>query len=127
MGKVRAQNIFPYFKWIEPHRSESNSYTFSFPTEMSKDSPIHGGSSMREVHSISDGIVEVFGVVSSFHIAQLQVGLSKPVRLGQARRVKLRLHGTLPVQADGEPWMQSPCDISIGHCGQATMLRNVSE
>ncbi|XP_062550103.1 diacylglycerol kinase epsilon [Armigeres subalbatus] len=96
--------------------------------EMSKDSPTHGGGSdMREVHSISDGILEVFGVVSSFHIAQLQVGLSRPVRLGQARRVKFKLHGTLPVQADGEPWMQTPCDISIGHCGQATMLRNVTQ
>lgn len=93
---------------------------------MSRDSPTHGGS-MREAHSISDGILEVFGVVSSFHIAQLQVGLSKPVRLGQARSVRIKMKGTLPVQADGEPWMQTPCDISINHCGQATMLRNVSQ
>lgn len=111
---------------VPPNHLKNLNLMFSpNPTEMSKDSPTHGGSSMREVHSISDGIVEVFGVVSSFHIAQLQVGLSRPVRLGQARRVRIRLHGTLPVQADGEPWMQAPCDINIGHCGQATMLRNV--
>ncbi|XP_055533315.1 diacylglycerol kinase epsilon [Wyeomyia smithii] len=94
--------------------------------EMSRDSPTHGGI-MREMHSISDGILEVFGVVSSFHIAQLQVGISKPVRLGQARSVRLQLHSTLPVQADGEPWMQAPCDININHCGQVTMLRNVRQ
>uniref|UniRef100_A0A1Q3FDA3 Diacylglycerol kinase n=1 Tax=Culex tarsalis TaxID=7177 RepID=A0A1Q3FDA3_CULTA len=94
--------------------------------EMSKDSPTHGVNAMREAHSISDGILEVFGVVSSFHIAQLQVGLSKPVRLGQARSVKFRINSTVPVQADGEPWMQGACDIKINHCGQATMLQNES-
>lgn len=41
-------------------------------------------------HSTSDGILEVLGIVSSFHIAQLQVGLSKPVRLGQAKSVKVK-------------------------------------
>lgn len=41
------------------------------------------------VNSISDGILEVFGIVSSFHIAQLQVGISKPVRIGQAKHVKV--------------------------------------
>uniref|UniRef100_A0AAG5DBT8 Diacylglycerol kinase n=1 Tax=Anopheles atroparvus TaxID=41427 RepID=A0AAG5DBT8_ANOAO len=91
--------------------------------EMSKNSPTH--SIMKEIHSISDGILEVFGVVSSFHIAQLQVGLSKPVRLGQAKSVRIVLKRTLPMQADGEPWMQSPCDINIQHYGQATMLKNV--
>ncbi|XP_055628581.1 diacylglycerol kinase epsilon [Toxorhynchites rutilus septentrionalis] len=94
--------------------------------EMSKDSPSHGGV-MRETHSISDGILEVFGVVSSFHIAQLQVGMSKPVRLGQARSVRMTVRSTVPVQADGEPWMQSPCDITVKHCGQVTMLKNQSD
>jgi diacylglycerol kinase (ATP) len=42
-------------------------------------------------HSISDGILEVFGIVSSFHIAQLQIGLSTPLRLGQAKEVKVSI------------------------------------
>lgn len=41
-------------------------------------------------HSTSDGILEVLGIVSSFHIAQLQVGLNKPIRLGQAKVVKVK-------------------------------------
>jgi diacylglycerol kinase (ATP) len=38
---------------------------------------------------IDDGYVEVFGIYSSFHIAQMQVGLADPFRIGQARRVKV--------------------------------------
>ena len=34
-------------------------------------------------------MVEVFGIYSSFHIAQMQVGLADPFRIGQARRVKV--------------------------------------
>ncbi len=41
---------------------------------------------------IDDGLVEVFGIYSSFHIAQMQVGLADPFRIGQARRVKVKLN-----------------------------------
>lgn len=42
------------------------------------------------LHSTSDGLAEVFGVSSSFHIAQLQVGLTKPIKLGRAKEVRVR-------------------------------------
>lgn len=42
-------------------------------------------------HSTCDGILEVLGIVSSFHIAQLQVGLNKPIRFGQAKVVRVRV------------------------------------
>ncbi|CAL1293811.1 unnamed protein product [Larinioides sclopetarius] len=71
-----------------------------------------------------DGMLEVIGIYSSFHIAQLQIGMSEPVRLGQARNVKLKLLERLPVQIDGEPWEQSPAEMSISFHGQATMLCN---
>lgn len=41
--------------------------------------------------STSDGVLEVLGIESSFHIAQLQVGLNQPIRLGQAKSVKVIL------------------------------------
>lgn len=53
--------------------------------EMTKES----NKSFAELHSTSDGLVEVFGVSSSFHIAQLQVGLTKPINLGRAKEVKV--------------------------------------
>lgn len=77
-------------------------------------------------HSTSDGILEVLGIVSSFHIAQLQVGLNKPIRLGQAKVVKMIIKQTCPVQADGEPWIQIPAEINITLKGQAKMLKCAS-
>lgn len=48
--------------------------------------------SFAEAHSTSDKLVEVFGVSSSFHIAQLQVGLNKPLVMqpGRAAEVKVK-------------------------------------
>ncbi|GIY63555.1 diacylglycerol kinase epsilon [Caerostris darwini] len=71
-----------------------------------------------------DGLLEVMGVYSSFHIAQLQIGMSEPVRLGQARSVKLKLLDRVPIQIDGEPWEQSPAEVTISFHGQATFLCN---
>ena len=65
--------------------------------------------------SFSDKKLEVFCVYSSFHIAQMQVGLSEPHRVGQAREVKIKLTGSVPMQIDGEPWEQHPSDISLQH------------
>lgn len=39
------------------------------------------------MQSINDGKLEVCALYSSFHIAQLQVGMSQPHRLGQAKTV----------------------------------------
>lgn len=39
---------------------------------------------------MNDGRLEVVAISSSFHIAQLQVGLSQPHRLGQASDIKVR-------------------------------------
>lgn len=80
-------------------------------------------SESEDLHSMSDGMLEVLGVVSSFHIAQMQCGIRKPLRLGQAKEIRVKLLANCPVQADGEPWLQTPCEIKISAKGQAKMLR----
>lgn len=50
-----------------------------------------GDNNERLTQSYHDGILEVVGIYSSFHIAQLQVGLSRPVRLGQAKVVEVNM------------------------------------
>lgn len=73
--------------------------------------------------SFSDGVIEVLGIVSSFHMAQLQIGLNKPIRLGQCRKLRIVLKESLPVQADGEPWIQHPCQINVSLDGKAVVLK----
>ena len=51
----------------------------------------------------------------SFHIAQMQVGLSEPFRVGQAHKVEIILRGSAPMQTDGEPWEQHPATITVDH------------
>lgn len=85
--------------------------------DLSKGEPDH------VISSPSDGYLDVYGIVSSFHIAQLQVGLSKPIRLGRARTVKIKLYDTAPVQADGEPWQQVPCEMTLHRVQQANVLQ----
>ncbi|XP_069964961.1 diacylglycerol kinase epsilon [Bactrocera oleae] len=74
-------------------------------------------------NSISDGMLEVFGLVSSFHMAQLQCGISKPVRIGQAKQIRIVIKSTCPMQSDGEPWMQTPADIRLQSRSQVRMLK----
>lgn len=48
----------------------------------------------KGTQSCSDGFLEVLGIYSSFHMAQLQVGLSSPHVIGQARNVEVKAKKT---------------------------------
>lgn len=45
----------------------------------------------KRYQSYNDGILEVFGINSSFHMAQLQVGLSAPKAFGQAKVIEVSI------------------------------------
>ncbi|KAF6200518.1 hypothetical protein GE061_004961 [Apolygus lucorum] len=72
--------------------------------------------------SMSDSKIEVVGISSSFHVARLQLGLSQPHRFGQASHVKIILKAVAPVQVDGEPWLQVPCEFDVRATDQAFVL-----
>lgn len=75
-----------------------------------------------------DGLLDVVAVYGTLHLGQMQVGLSKAVRLCQAKSISFRLKETLPMQIDGEPWLQPPTDVEITFQQQAFMLsRTVQE
>ena len=61
---------------------------------------------------------------SSFHIAQMQVGLGEPHRVGQAREVRLVLGDSVPMQIDGEPWEQHPAEITLTHHNQVSRTKD---
>jgi len=53
-----------------------------------------------------DGVIEIVAVSGALHLGQLNVRMSTPVRIAQARDVSIELKRKLPVQVDGEPWLQ---------------------
>ncbi|KAG1709048.1 hypothetical protein DVH05_022679 [Phytophthora capsici] len=74
-----------------------------------------------------DGLLDVVAVYGTLHLGQMQVGLSKAVRLCQAKSVGVTLKETLPVQIDGEPWLQTPSEMEVSFLQQAFMLSRTVE
>ncbi|KAK9855135.1 hypothetical protein WJX84_000838 [Apatococcus fuscideae] len=77
--------------------------------------------------SHADGLLEVVGVYGSWHLGRLQVGLSRAVRLCQCSTATVTLSKELPIQVDGEPWMQAPAKMDITCRGHAFMLRRIGQ
>ncbi|GLC33320.1 hypothetical protein PLESTB_000346100 [Pleodorina starrii] len=75
--------------------------------------------------SISDGVLEVVVVYGAVHLGQLQVGLARATRLCQCRTAVITTRQALPMQVDGEPWMQSPAQLSVSLKGSALLLRRL--
>ncbi|CAD6188834.1 unnamed protein product [Caenorhabditis auriculariae] len=72
-----------------------------------------------------DGMFEVFAVTSSFHIAQMQVGLASPISIGQAKTAKIVLKGNIPfpMQSDGEAWLQNAAVVTVSKKCSTPMLK----
>ncbi|XP_028271709.1 diacylglycerol kinase theta [Parambassis ranga] len=74
--------------------------------------------------SIDDGLLEVVGVTGVVHMGQVQSGLRSGIRIAQGNYIRLTVSRPIPVQVDGEPWIQPPGHIIISAAGpKVRMLR----
>ncbi|XP_065722536.2 diacylglycerol kinase theta isoform X4 [Drosophila suzukii] len=71
-----------------------------------------------------DGMLEVVGVTGVVHLGQIQSGIRTAMRIAQGGHIKIHLNTDMPVQVDGEPWIQSPGDVVVLKSAlKATMLK----
>src|SRR3990167_10279723 len=61
--------------------------------------------------------------------ANVSINLASAIRLAQGSHIKIKFikNQNLHVQVDGEPWLQPPCEIEIGHLNQVNMLKAANE
>ncbi|KAK2179943.1 hypothetical protein NP493_466g05012 [Ridgeia piscesae] len=71
-----------------------------------------------------DGMLEIIAVTGVVHLGQIQSGLRGAIRIAQGGHMRIHLLTDLPVQVDGEPWIQPAGQVVVLRSAlKATMLK----
>ena len=60
-----------------------------------------------------DGNLEVVGLTGVVHLGQIQSGLRSAIRIAQGGHIRIKLNSDIPIQVDGEPWIQTPGEVVV--------------
>ncbi|KAG1677798.1 hypothetical protein FOA52_008562 [Chlamydomonas sp. UWO 241] len=75
--------------------------------------------------ALHDGLLEIVAIGGVLHMGRLAVGLSRGQRLCQCSCVSITTLEMLPIQVDGEPWMQPPATLTLGARSKALVLKRL--
>eukprot|EP01102_Stenamoeba_stenopodia_P015994 TRINITY_DN552_c0_g3_i4.p1 TRINITY_DN552_c0_g3~~TRINITY_DN552_c0_g3_i4.p1 ORF type:complete len:397 (+),score=59.33 TRINITY_DN552_c0_g3_i4:334-1524(+) len=76
--------------------------------------------------SLNDGMVEVVGTESIFHLMTTRVKLTHSRRIAQANHVSITTRIPLPAQLDGEPYLLPPSTINITFHDKVNVVQGFS-
>ena len=71
-----------------------------------------------EPPNIGDGLIEIVATMSAWHLGAIRLGFGHSHRVAQGASVEMVLREPLPVQVDGEPWLQPPAAIHVSTRGK---------
>jgi len=85
-------------------------------------------SSSRELQhyvrpALNDGFLEVVGTEGVIHLLRTRAKLSHSHRIAQGKDIQINVHVNVPVQLDGEPWIQKQGSIRITFADQIDMIK----
>jgi len=72
--------------------------------------------------SFDDGLLEVAALKGAVQMGLIRIGMTKAKKISQAKDIIIAVKEKIPVQIDGEPWIQDPCVIRISPLNKANML-----
>ena len=77
--------------------------------------------------NIGDGLIEVVATMSAWHLGAIRLGFGHSHRVAQGASVELVIRDAIPVQVDGEPWLQPPAVIHVSARGKIPFVLGQGE